>query len=142
MWAKKKEERSFMPSPKKTNARLTVEDVVSLIAKGSDLTKDQVTECFRGYANLYISLMESDNTPSDFTIPLPYIGTFKLKKYQGKKKGSTYKIGDFRTGEMRTVVVEEDQPDFNLPYFVVKPAIRESRKDASKRRWIKEHKNG
>ena len=74
----------------KTNPRLTTEDIIELIAKKSTLTKSQVKECFVEFADLYKSLMGSDNTPEDFTMPLPYIGTFKLKKYKGMKKGSTY----------------------------------------------------
>ena len=126
----------------KTNPRLTTTDIVELIAKKSNLTKSQVQECFQEFAELYKSLMASENTPSDFTMPLPYIGTFKLKKYKGMKKGSTYKIGNFKKGILETVIVEEDQPDFNLPFFVVKPEIRESRKEASKKQWYKEHKDG
>ena len=65
----------------KTNPRLTTTDIVELIAKKSNLTKSQVRECLQEFAELYKSLMASDNTPSDFTMPLPYVGTFKLKKY-------------------------------------------------------------
>ena len=125
----------------KTNPRLTKEDIVELIAKKSTLTKAQVQECFFEFAEFYKALMASENTPSDFTMPLPYIGTFKLKKYKGMKKGSTYKMGNFTKGALETKIVEEDQPDFNLPYFVVKPEIRDSRKEASKKQWFKEHRN-
>ena len=126
----------------KTNPRLTTEDIIELIAKKSTLTKSQVRECFTEFADLYKALMGSDNTPEDFTMPLPYVGTFKLKKYKGMKKGSTYKIGTFEKGNLETRVVEEDQPDFNLPTFNVKPEIREMRKEASKRRWYKDRKYG
>ena len=64
----------------KTNPRLTTEDIIELIAKKSTLTKSQVRECFTEFADLYKALMGSDNTPEDFTMPLPYVGTFKLKK--------------------------------------------------------------
>ena len=126
----------------KTNPRLTTTDIVELIAKKSNLTKSQVRECLQEFAELYKSLMASDNTPSDFTMPLPYVGTFKLKKYKGMKKGSTYKIPDWDNGGSIIKVAEEDRPDFNLPVFVVKPEIREARKEASKRQWYREHKYG
>lgn len=124
----------------KTNARLRTNDIIELIAKKSTLNKSQVKECFVEFAELYKSLMGSDNTPEDFTMPLPYIGTFKLKKYKGMKKGSTYKVGNFTAGVLETKIVKEDQPDFNLPMFNIKPEIREMRKAASKRRWYLDRK--
>ena len=127
---------------RKMNPRLTTKDIITLVAQQSSLTKAQVEECFRTYAELYMSLLGSENTPNDFTMPLPYIGTFKMRKYEGMKKGSTYKIPDWDNGGSIIKVAEEDRPDFNLPVFVVKPEIRESRKEASKRQWYREHKDG
>ena len=121
---------------KKTNPRLTVNDIIEMVAKSSTLTKDQVKECFTKYADLYKALMASDNTAFNFTMPLPYIGTFQSKRYTGKKKGSTYIVGNF-TGGYTEKVVEEDQPDFVIPSFVIKPEIKEMRKEASKTRWTK-----
>lgn len=127
----------------RNNPRLAGSDVIDLVAKKSTLTKTQVKECFFEFAELYKSLMASDNTPEDFTMALPYIGTFKLKKFKGMKKGDIYKVGNF-TGGLETKVAQEDYPDFNIPMFNIKPEIREMRKEASKRRWCldRERKDG
>ena len=124
----------------KTNPRLTTADIVELIAKKSNLTKQQVRECLQEFAELYKSLMASDNTPSDFTMPLPYIGTFKMRKSVGMKKGSTYKIKENFTKESKliTKVCEEDRPDFYLPYFVISDKYKSTRKEVSKSMWYKE----
>ena len=124
----------------KTNPRLTTTDIVELIAKKSNLTKSQVRECLQEFAELYKSLMASDNTPSDFTMPLPYIGTFKMRKYEGMKKGSTYKIKENFTKESKliTKVCEEDRPDFYLPYFSISDKYKSTRKEVSKSMWYKE----
>lgn len=131
----KKERKLDMAKPKE-NSRLTTEDIVSLLSKRSNLTKAQIKECFIVFAELYNALMCSENTPFDFTMPLPYIGTFKSRVYHGKKKGSTYFVG-FDKENRQKVVVEEDRPDFVLPVFVVKPEIARLRKEASKKRWSK-----
>ena len=125
---------------RKMNPRLTTKDIITLVAQQSSLTKAQVEECFRTYAELYMSLLGSENTPNDFTMPLPYIGTFKMRKYEGMKKGSTYKIKENFTKESKliTKVCEEDRPDFYLPYFSISDKYKSTRKEVSKSMWYKE----
>lgn len=120
----------------KTNPRLTTLDIIEMVAKSCSLTKDQVKECFTQYAELYKALMTSENTAFDFEMPLPYIGTFRSRRYYGKKKGSTYIIHNFK-GEYIEKTVDEDRPDYVLPVFIVKPEIKNMRKKASKLRWTK-----
>lgn len=122
------------------NPRLTTKDIITLVAQQSSLTKTQVDECFHTYADFYMSLLSSENTPNDFTMPLPYIGTFKMRKYKGMKKGSTYKVKESLTKEAKllTKVCEEDRPDFYTPYFTIKSKYKDTRKEVSKSMWYKE----
>ena len=81
---------------KKTNPRIISDDIYRYIANNSETGLDlkQIAECFRLYKQLVTDLYMSPYAEEDMTIILPHLGNFYLRKWSGRKGGSTYKLFD------------------------------------------------
>lgn len=100
--------------------RLLVEDVYKYVSQQSNLTQKQVEECFDTYAKLLISLITSENKPTDMIVTLPKIGIFRFTTVKGRKKGKQYTVPkrlDDNTVVNEVFVVEEDEPDYERIKF-------------------------
>lgn len=103
------------------NPRILSEDIYSYISQNSNLTKNQVKECFDTYCQMLRQLASSKHLETDLTIALPKVGNFYFKESKGRKKGSTYKRPIKFTKETETIILEEDEPShlkmkFNVSY--------------------------
>lgn len=108
------EEKRF----KALKSRIRGVDVYKYIACRTGLTKKQVTDCFKEYADMISNLVESEFFDLDTEITLPQIGRFYFIKKNGKKSGSTYKIPQGH--DIITKTVEKDRPDYfilNLRFY-------------------------
>lgn len=113
-----------------------VTDVVDAIHKTTTLTKDQIYEVFRAFANL-IEAMVKSNHSKGLAITLPYIGKIHFTLKKGRKKGSTYtrfvNADPVNGGAvMEKYVIEEDEPDYFRLVFTFSPALQERCKNNSK----------
>lgn len=100
----------------KDNSRLYQEEVERYIASQTSLTKNQVKECFKSYAEM-IKLIYSDNhIEKDMTIPLPYLGKFYLSKRNGRKDGTKYLLPDLYGGRGDWIVAK-NEPSYYLLKF-------------------------
>lgn len=105
---------------KKVNPRICCDELYTYISANSSLTKPQVRECFKVYADMLEQLTENKYADRDLTIILPYIGQFHYVKKKGKKGGSTYIIPEgLASKNLVTRTIEEDRPDYYILKFRV-----------------------
>ena len=117
-------------------SKVTGTNLVKLIAGQSDrLTIDNVNECFEKLGDIVMSLMESEYIPDDTEIVIPHLGRIKLRKVKGKK------IGDkgFSKKYQEYYLYAYDTPDTTHPFFAFSKTIKQARKEASKKKWYREH---
>lgn len=125
----------------KTRPRLINEDIYRYIAKNSSLNAKEVREVFDVYKDMLEKIYTSEFIEDDFTVALPNVGHFKLRKYHGRKKGSTYNIPVLCDGEKvgdKKVVLEEDELDSYSIYLKVGKTI--NTKIKNKRKEYEKHK--
>ena len=79
-----------MGNKKKTNPRILSQEIYTYISNNTNLTKEQVRDCFNAYRNMIMGIVDSNYAPNDLTIVLPKMGEFYFKKKIGRKDGSTY----------------------------------------------------
>lgn len=120
---------------KKDKQKQTGAETISLIAKQSSLTQDQVRECFLTFREM-IDVIIKSNYSSDLEFSLPYIGTFSFTKKKGKKKGSTYIVPQ-TDGTVINKTLEEDRPDYNFIRFDIRPEIQKLTREISEDRFMK-----
>ena len=77
---------------------------------------------------MLLDLMTSDYCDEDMTILLPRIGNFYLKKWQGRKNGSTYKLFD----SDKIVTLDKAEPNFYQIKFKVFRPLYETIKNKTK----------
>lgn len=145
-----------MPA-KKDNQRLTNKDIIDLIAKQTSLTRGQCKEFMDAYSKLFKSIVCSEYIEAGFEFPIMDILVIRFKEKKGMQVGDTYKICDlekdekgrfifpkgFKKGDkipMKTVVNEIQRPNYLQPYFRFAPSLREKIKEATKKTYIKNHK--
>lgn len=115
----------------------TGKEVIKVLSKTTSCTIPQVQEVFLALEKMIYTLIDS-NYSEDISITLPYIGKIYFSKKKGKKAGSTYKVGNFtKNGEMKEVVVKEDQPDCLRLSFKFFPKIQDEVKKKSIKRFLK-----
>lgn len=114
---------------KKTNPRIISDDIYRYIANNSETGLDlkQIAECFRLYKQLVTDLYMSPYAEEDMTIILPHLGNFYLRKWSGRKGGSTYKLFD------KNVVLNKSEPSFLQIKFKVFKTLYENIKNKTKR---------
>lgn len=105
---------------KKVNPRIRSNELYTYISANTSLTKPQVKECFKAYAEMLQQLTENKYADRDLTIILPYIGLFHYVKKKGKKGGSTYIIPEgLASKNLVTRTIQEDRPDYYILKFRV-----------------------
>jgi len=66
---------------------VTTLDVCRAIAQQSSLTVSQVRECFKTYYSVIEQIVESPNRPTNYTIPIPYLGKINfIRRYNDPNK--------------------------------------------------------
>lgn len=104
---------------KKQNPRLRSEEVYSYIASKTDLSQQQVRECFITYADMLKDIAINKYTDKSITIPLPHIGQFYFAKYTGRKSGSTYCFFK-EPHEKGSKMITLDKPEPSFHYLKLK----------------------
>lgn len=131
---------------KKTDPKITKTEVIKLIAKQSDLTQDQVRECFSTYVRIIENFARMDNVPENLKIEFPDLGYFHMTQKAGAKKGDVFNMPTLRrneNGDMITrktqYIIEEDRPDYQEMRFKVYGSASKSIRALSEERWRKQH---
>lgn len=117
----------------KENPRILFNDVCDYISTHSNLNRSQVKECFEVYYKMISEIICSDYVPKDITITFPKIGHFYFVKKNGRKKGTQYQIPKyFGSKELKTIVLEEDEPDTLRLSFKVSGTLNNKLKERNK----------
>lgn len=118
--------------------RLLEKDIYRFMSQQSTLTQKQIEECFKTYARLLNSLIMSEDRMDDLIVCLPKLGNIKFNKIKGRKKGTSYKIPTYYgSKELKTIVLEEDEPDFDRLKMVFYGRFQNKAKDTSLNKIIK-----
>lgn len=127
-----------------TAPKITKREIIKLISKETNLTKDQVNECFKAYIKIIENFVRADNLPERLKIELPELGYFQLIEKQGAKKGDVFNMPQIKTdenGETYTVTVkceiEEDRPNYNELRFHVYGTPARSIRNISEARFLR-----
>lgn len=116
--------RESFKERRKCNQRLLTKDVYKYISDNSSLTAKQIKECFDTYRSMLETIVASEYIDKDITIAMPSLGLFYLKKHRGRKRGSMYRLPVVPgSKEMKTIIVEEDEPDRYKVKFKISKGI-------------------
>lgn len=119
----------------KENPRVLNADVYRYISRNSSLSKKEVKECFDVYKDMVEKIFFSEFVDEDTTVVLPNVGSFKLKKRKGRKKGSTYNMPMLaKNGEriVKEINLTEDELDSCILSFKVSPILNTKLKEQRK----------
>lgn len=123
---------------KKNYQRILSSDIYSFISKNTSLSKAQVRECFQAYYKMLYSLIESEYKSPDMQIVLPNIGNFYFTRKKGKKKGQKIKIPNLTNGGEDVIILEEDEPDYEIIKFRIYTRLKNKNKQLTRKKYIKD----
>lgn len=123
---------------KKNYQRILSSDIYSFISKNTSLSKTQVRECFQAYYKMLYSLIESEYKSPDMQIVLPNIGNFYFTRKKGKKKGQKIKIPNLTNGGEDVIILEEDEPDYEIIKFRIYTRLKNKNKQLTRKKYIKD----
>lgn len=123
---------------KKNYQRILSSDIYSFISKNTSLSKEQVRECFQAYYKMLYSLIESEYKSPDMQIVLPNIGNFYFTRKKGKKKGQKIKIPNLTNGGEDVIILEEDEPDYEIIKFRIYTRLKNKNKQLTRKKYIKD----
>lgn len=131
-----------MPRSKGQRVKVNSTDIITSVAKYSELTKDQTNQVIHNFALLLREVMLSETCPENVAITFANLGKFVLKKKDGLKAGSVVKapldFGKTRDENGKILfterVLEEDDPDYQRIFFEVSPKLRREIKEMSIKR--------
>lgn len=106
---------------------LKAEDVYSYVATKTDLSFNQVKQCFIAYADMLEDIAINKYTDKDLTIPLPHVGNFYFVKHTGRKSGSTYSFfKEPKVKGSKKITLEKNEPSYYHLKLKVGKKIRDS----------------
>lgn len=116
--------------------KLLFTDIYKYMSEQCSLTQQQIKECFDTYENILMTLMESEERPSEMIFPIPKVGNIVIKEKKGKKSGSIVNYPTRGKHSLTEKVLEEDRPN----YQVCKVKLFKRYNDALKKSSIEKQK--